>query len=101
MRDRVRFMIDSTLDGNADPIYDEKFVGRIPCAIHDKTGGERFRGRQLQAETTVVIEMRWIPGLKPTMQAVNEVTGATYSINRILREDARNQYVLIEGLELG
>jgi hypothetical protein len=88
-------MIDETPDGVQDPVYVD-YVQNIPCDIVPVGGGERFRGLQLEATTTLVIETRFNPNYQPTMVAVNELTGEQYLINRILARHGRNRVQVLE-----
>lgn len=98
LRHMIKFMEDNTPDGVQDPNYVD-FATGIPANIVPVTGGERFRGRQLEATTTNVIELRNNPGITPRMIAVNELTGAEYLIGRILDQHGRDRYQIMECTE--
>lgn len=99
MRHRITMKQDTSTDDQIDPTYTNFRTG-IPCNIVPVTGGERYRGKQLQAETDHLIETRWVSEYKPNMIAVNEVTSAEYTINRILSEHGRDRIALIEATEV-
>lgn len=94
-RHQVKFQVDSTPDGTLEPVYVD-YVEHIPCDIIPRGGGETFRGLQLEATTTTVIETRFNPNYVPTMIAVNELTGAQYLISRILQQDGRDRVQIME-----
>jgi len=94
----VKFMQDDTPDGTQDPNYVD-FVTDIPCDIWPKGGGEKFRGRQLEATTTLVIETRFNEAYTPTMIVVNQVTGEEYLINKLWQEHGRRRVQILECVE--
>ena len=46
------------------------FANNIPCRIKAVSGGESYRGRQLEPKIKFVVEMNFIPGVLPTMRFV-------------------------------
>jgi len=99
MRHNITFKQDTSADGAEDPTYTE-FLCNVPCDIKPVTGGERYLGKQLQAETTLVILTRYYEGLTPQMQAVNDVTGSVYHLSRLIDVDGRQRQYLIEATEV-
>ena len=99
MRHRITIKHDTSPDGEVDPTYTALRVN-IPCNIVPVNGGERYRGKQLQAETNHVIETRYWSEIKPDMIAVNEVTNAEYTISRVLNHQGRDRMALIEATEV-
>ena len=99
MRHHVTFKSDTSADGAEDPSYTD-FLAKVPCDIRPVTGGERYLGKQLQAETTVLIITRYNSSLLPTMRAVNDVTSKVYHISRLIDVDGRQRKWLIECTEV-
>ena len=98
-RHRVTFRQDTSTDSEVDPTYTDYLA--VPCSVVPVGGGERYRGRQLEAETTTVIETRYYAGLAETMIAVNDVTAAQYTINRIINHEGLFRVLIIEAIEVG
>ena len=98
-RHRVNINYDAQPDGDVDPQY-KTLLFDVPCDIVQVGGGERYRGKQLQAETNTVIETRYYPGFLPNMIAVNVLTAQTYLINKIIDRDGRKRFLLIEAIEV-
>ena len=98
-RHRVKILRDDTLDGEPDPNY-VQFLTGIPCNIVQITGGEIYRGKQLQAETTTVIEFRNLQGLSTEMIFENLISGQQYLIRRILEHKGRNRVLIAEATEV-
>lgn len=98
-RHRVKILRDNSPDGDPDPSYVQFFTG-IPCNIVAITGGEVYRGKQLQAETTNVIEFRNLQGLSTQMIFENLVTGKQYLIIRILEHHGRDRVMIAEATEV-
>ena len=99
LRHRVTIKSDSSTDSELDPTY-TTFMAGIPCDIVPTTGGEKYRGKQLQAETQYVIETRFYTGFLPNMIAVNEMTDDEYTINRIIDDRGRSRLLLMEATEV-
>ena len=98
-RQNINFLEDVSPDGTIDPEYQPYALG-IPAAIVPKSGGEVYRGVQLQAQTNNVIEMRWIDGLLPNMTIQNVATNQTYLITRMIDVNGRQREWLIEATEV-
>lgn len=80
--DRATIQQKSEAAGN--PIEDfsgTPFKSGMPCNITTVTGEETYRGRQLEAHISHVVEMRWFDGVLPTMRL--SVTGGIYK-DRVL-----------------
>ena len=98
-RHRVKILRDSSQDGEPDPSY-VQYMSGVPCNIVQITGGEIYRGKQLQAETTTVIEFRNLQGLSTQMIFENLITGQQYLIRRILEHHGRNRVLIAEATEV-
>ena len=98
-RHRVKILRDSSQDGEPDPNY-VQYMSGVPCNIVQITGGEIYRGKQLQAETTTVIEFRNLQGLSTQMIFENLITGQQYLIRRILEHHGRNRVLIAEATEV-
>lgn len=82
LHDRADIQQDSRTGDNPQPVYTgTPFKTGVPCNIITTSGDETFRGRQLEATVSHVVEMRWFPGITPTMRL--SVTGGIYK-DRIL-----------------
>ena len=81
LRHRIKLIADQAPDGTVDPDYTgTPFMTGIPCLISDVRGMEKYRGRQIEATTDVVIELRYLDNVLPNMVAVNELTNVQYLI---------------------
>ena len=98
-RHYMKIQADTSADGTLDPVYADWMVN-IPCAITPKSGGEVYRGQQLQAETTNVIECRYIKGIMPNMVIINQITGQEYLIRRCIDDKGRQREWIIEATEV-
>ena len=98
-RHTVSFLEDISPDGTLDPEYSSHFAA-IPASIVPKSGGEVYRGVQIQAETTNVIECRYIAGLKPNMIIRDSVTNQDYLIRSMLDVQGRQREWLIQATEV-
>ena len=98
-RHRIKILRDDTLDGEVDPNYVQYMTG-IPCNIVPITGGEIYRGKQIQAETTTMIEFRNLQGLSTRMVFENLINGQRYLITRILEHHGRNRVLMAEAIEV-
>lgn len=68
---------DSAAANASQPDYSgTAFMRNVPSSIASTSGSETFRGRQLTAETSHVVELNRIPGIKPDMRY--RVTGGVY-----------------------
>jgi hypothetical protein len=90
---------DDSADGEVNPNYVQYMTG-IPCNIVQITGGEIYRGKQIQAETTTVIEFRNLQGLSTEMVFENLVSNQQYLIRRILEHHGRDRVLIAEATEV-
>ncbi len=98
-RHSIKFQDDNAADSVVDPDYQDHLTG-VPAAIVPKGGGEIYRGVLLQAQTTNVIECRYISGLLPNMIIIDEFTKTNYTINKMLNVGGRNREWMIEAIEV-
>lgn len=98
-RHSVHFRYDTGNAEDLDPSFSD-FLLDVPCNITERGGLEKYRGRQLQSETTHIIDTRYYEGVKPNMIAVNAVTSETYNIVRVTDPDHRKRFVVIEATEV-
>lgn len=99
LRHRVTFKVDSSADGEVDLTY-VAFLSAVPCSIVPVSGGEPYRGKMMQAETTYALETRFYDGLLPNMIAVNDESGVEYSIRKVHSINGRDRMMLIEITEV-
>ena len=99
-RHRVHFYRDTSDDGELDAEYTSTFLANVPCDITDRRGTETYRGRQIQANTTHIIETRYYPGLLPNMMIENAATGDQYGIVSIIDHRGRQRFLTIEATEV-
>lgn len=97
-RHRITIKSDATTDDTVDPSY-TVFLSGIPCNIIPKSGSETYRGKQLEADTNYVIEMRWITGIHEQMVAVNELDSTTYYFVAVKDVDGRQREMWIQATE--
>lgn len=67
---------DEADDGDQQPDYQTWKQG-VPCSIATVSGDETYRGRQLEAHLTHVVELHRIPGLEANMRL--RVTGGHFA----------------------
>ncbi len=78
-RDRCDIERDGSADGDPLPDY-TSYAARysnVPCDITTVSGSETFRGRQIEAGLSHVVEMQYLPDVTSTMRI--SVTGGTLS----------------------
>lgn len=69
-RDLIEIQQDSSAAGSAQPDYSGAPKYRsVPCKITPIAGSETWRGRQLEAHRSHVIECQYLDGVGPTMRA--------------------------------
>ena len=75
-RDQVDIQQDSSAAGAPVPVYTggAKYA-KVPCDIVTVSGDETFRGKQLEAHLSHVVEMQYMPDVDATMRL--SVTGGT------------------------
>lgn len=98
-RHRVNIKQDTSADGEVDPTYATLWK-EVPCNIVPVTGGENYRGKQLQAETQYVIETRYYSGIAPNMIAVNTLDSTQYLISKLIDVNGRQRFYMIEATEV-
>jgi len=59
---------DASNDGDEQPDYSDHFRENVPCNVFDVRGAETFRARQISAEVTQVVTMRYVEGLRHDMR---------------------------------
>jgi len=96
---RIDIKSDTSADGEVDPSY-TTLLEDLPCTVVPVNGGEVYRGKQLQAETTIVIETRFYSGILPNMIAVNDLSGSEYLIRKVLKANGRERFLMIEAREV-
>jgi len=99
-RHQMTIKADASTDDTVDPDYSTVMMAKIPCNIIPKGGGEKHRGKQLEATTQAVIECRYIAGLKPNMIAVNDYTGETWFISNLRDLDGEQREWMIQATKL-
>lgn len=78
-RDRCDIQSDGSTDSNPVPDYTTyaPLYESVPCDITTVSGSETFRGRQLEAGMSHVVEMQYLPEINSTMRV--SVTGGLLS----------------------
>jgi len=78
-RDRCDIQADNSADGNPVPDYTTyaALYDSVPCDVTTISGSETFRGRQLEAGLSHVVELQYLPDILPTMRL--SITGGTLS----------------------
>ena len=70
-RDTIDIYQRSEADGEPIPTFTGSPLYRsVPCTINTTKGAEFFRGRQLEANTTHVVDARYLPSITTSMRAV-------------------------------
>lgn len=95
MRYRVTIKRENSADGSDVPTYDN-FMQQVPCDIVPVSGGETYRGRQIEATATHLISTRYVDGVLPTMKLVDDHSSVEYFIERINKRDGRNHMLDIQ-----
>ena len=67
LRDLCTIERDDSSDGETTPEWVTVYRS-VPCEVQPISGDETFRGRQLEAHMSHVVEMRRMPGILPTMR---------------------------------
>jgi head-tail adaptor len=69
-RDIIDIERDSSAAGAALPDYTgSPLLSDVPCKITSLSGSETWRGRQLEAHRSHVIELQYVAGVRATMRA--------------------------------
>ena len=78
-RDRCDIQADGSTDSNPSPDYSTyaPLYESVPCDVTTVTGSETFRGRQLEAGMSHVVEMQFLPDITASMRL--SLTGGTLS----------------------
>lgn len=82
MRHRVHWQSENSADGADDRSY-TAFLRNWPCEIVPVSGGEVFRGKQIEATVNHVITGRRVQGALPTMRLYDELNTRYFDIHRI------------------
>lgn len=98
-RHHIKLQHNTGPAGDNDPTYTD-FATGIDCSIMNVGGTERISGRQVQAETTVVIDLRFLENVDPSMRAINEHTLAEYAIVAAYDPDNMLRMMRIEAREV-
>jgi len=98
-RHNVTIQYNNATAGSDDPSY-ATFVANVPCKITPVSGGEQYRGRQIEATVTHLIEMRFLSGLSPTMRLYQAIGTKYYNIQRIFEVDGKRHDVDIMATEV-
>lgn len=65
MKDLITVQKDSRDTNNPQPVYTgTPRYTKVPCTINAVSGTETFRGRQLKAETTHVVDLQFLPEIE-------------------------------------
>lgn len=93
-RDRIHIYRETSAVGADDPAFASTLWRDLPCSITAVSGGETYRGRQLEAVVTHVIEMRYYDGILPNMRAYEPLSGTYYEIRNSLSSDNSTRLML-------
>ena len=74
-RDRAKLMADTSTDDNPAELFTVSVPG-MACNIMTMGGGETYRGQQLEATITHIVETPYRSGIKADMRL--EVVGGIY-----------------------
>ena len=105
-RDYVDAYADVSAAGEAVPDYSgDPFYQAIPCSIVTVSGDETYRGRQLEAHITHVIETRYLPDIVATTRLIarGRLSGRVFNVDSVREIDqtkGRPQALLIKCVEL-
>ena len=76
--DRAEIQQDSSTADNPSQTWTGKaFKESLPCKVTDTSGDETFRGRQIEAHISHVVECRYFSGVTPSMRLY--LTGGIYN----------------------
>lgn len=68
-RDLVHVQQDNSTPDNPDQDFSGTPLYRnVPCQIIAVSGGEIFRGRQLESHVSFIVDMHYLPGILPEMR---------------------------------
>lgn len=92
MTSRLRYRVDiyseTSADGAEVPSYTKSY-SKVPCDIVQVSGGETYRGRQIEATATHLISFRQLESIVPTMKFI-DTNSITYHIVRITKRSGRD-----------
>ena len=93
-RERIHVYSETSAAGSDDPAFGSTLWRDLPCAINAVSGGETYRGRQLEATVTHVMEMRYYAGILPNMRIYHPVSGVWYEVSRVMSMDNNSQLLI-------
>lgn len=96
-RHYVNIKQDTSDDGDQTPVYSE-FMSSLPANVVEVRGMEKFRGRQIEANVTHLIETRWYAGITPAMRV--EWNGKTIDLTAVIDRQGRSRYLELHGNEV-
>jgi len=62
-RDRVTIHVDAASGGSSNPSYTHLLAASVPAEVLQVSGGEQVRGKQVEATTTYVVSIDYLPGI--------------------------------------
>jgi hypothetical protein len=77
-RDRVTIYADAASGGSSNPNYSQLLAEAIPAEILQVTGGERIRGKQVEANTQFVVSIDNLPDITLNARCKILVTSGVY-----------------------
>lgn len=101
LRHYCDFIEDTSADGSETPTFDTNnpTLANWPCNVYDVAGQETFRGRQLEATTTHVVDTRYSATITATMQIVDHLS-RTLEIISITDRSGRQRYLELHCAEV-
>lgn len=78
-RDVVAIRADAAPGGASNPQYTQELGSQIMAEILQVSGGEVVRGKQVEANTSFVVSIRWISGLAVDAKCEVEVLSGVYA----------------------
>jgi head-tail adaptor len=94
MRHYVTIQNDSSNIGDEQPSYMD-WMTDVPANVYEVRGSETFRGRQLEANVTHVIETRWYDGILPTHRVIWD--SKTIDLSAAIDRDGRKRFLELHG----
>lgn len=98
MRHVLTWQYDNSDDGADVPTY-TTYLKNWPCEIVQVSGGETFRGKQIESQVTAVIEGRWVNGATSAMRLYDEVRERYFHIQRIFELEGRRHNIQVHATE--
>lgn len=99
LRYRLDFYKETSADGAEAPTY-TLWKAEIPVDIVPVSGGEIYRGRQIEATATHVVTMRHIEGVLPTMRLKDTKTEQLYHIEKLPKREGRDYMIDLQCREI-